>query len=276
MDRRLFLGALALSTVAAVTGGALIGDDFYLPKPPEPMDPRGEGVPRRFPRPMPTAVQLPPHFVPPNLTPIPLPGGTIFDLPGDGNLLALTVDDGASTEVVNLYAQFASLSGLRLTFFLNGSRPAWTDNAAVLRPLVESGQIQLGNHTWSHADLTSLSNSEIEDELMDNDDFIRTTYGVEARPYFRPPFGYHDERVDDVARGLGYSTPVMWYGSLSDSSNLTDQQLLGFAQQWLLPQHIVIGHANFPTVTRLFDQIAGIIRDRGLQPITLDDLFLRP
>lgn len=276
MDRRLFLGALALSTVAAVTGGALVGDDFYTPKAPVPKGPRVEGIPRPFPRPMPTPVALPPHFLPPTLTRIPCPGGTIFDLPGDGNLLALTVDDGSSTEVVNLYAKFAERSGLRLTFFLNGSRPAWTDNAAVLRPLVESGQIQLGNHTWSHADLTSLSNSEIENELMVNDDFIRTTYGVEARPYFRPPFGYHDERVDAVARGVGYHTPVMWYGSLSDSGEINDQQLLGFAQQWLLPQHVVIGHANFLTVTRLFDQIAGIIHDRGLQPITLDDLFLRP
>lgn len=36
----------------------------------------------------------------------------------------------------------------------------------------------------------------------------------------------------------------MWYGSLSDSSLLTDDVLLAQAQQWLLAQHFVIGHAT--------------------------------
>ena len=54
------------------------------------------------------------------------------------------------------YTQFAKDTGVRLTFFVNGTYDSWTDNLAMLRPLVESGQIQLGNHTWSHPDLTTL------------------------------------------------------------------------------------------------------------------------
>jgi peptidoglycan/xylan/chitin deacetylase (PgdA/CDA1 family) len=194
-------------------------------------------------------------------------------VPGKGNLIALTVDDGASSAVVALYAEFARRSGMRITFFLNGSRPSWTENAAVLRPLVDSGQVQLGNHTWSHPNLKKLSDSEVARELSRNDDFIRTTYGISAKPYFRPPFGFHDARVDRVAAGLGYSTPVMWFGSLSDSALITDAQLKGFADQWILAQHIVIGHANFPTITHCFDYLAELIRQRELVPVTLHDVF---
>jgi len=233
-------------------------------------------MPRLAPRPFPQPIPLPIHFTPPALQRIPLPGGRLGALPGDRSLVALTVDDGGSSEVVALYAKWIAESGMRVTFFLNGSRPAWTDNAEALRPLVADGRVQLANHTWSHPKLTDCSDSRIEDELLTNDAFIRDTYGVEARPYYRPPFGVMDERVAGVAASVGYTQPVMWYGSLADSGLITDAELMQYATDWLLAQHIVIGHANWPTVTRHFGDIASIIRSRGLVPVTLDDVFVRP
>ena len=133
---------------------------------------------------------LPP---PPVSARIALPGpGVLSVLPGDGDLLALTVDDGVSTDVVRLYTQFAKDTGIRLTYFVNGTYRSWTDNAALLRPLVDSGQIQLGNHTWSHPDLTTLSAGRIGDEITRNDTFLKNTFGVDARPYLRPPYGKHN------------------------------------------------------------------------------------
>lgn len=270
----MFLGALVASALGAFGAGVVADAPWAVPPPP--VEPRILGVPRRVPHPMPAPIPMPKRFLPPALERVPLPGETLYSLPGDGPLVALTVDDGASSEVVGAYARWAADSGMRLTFFLNGSRPSWTEQADALRPLVASGQLQLANHTWSHPDLTACSDAQIEDELLSNDAFIRDTYGVEARPYYRPPFGYLDDRVASVAFGVGYRQPVMWYGSLADSGELTDAQLMEFATRWLLPGHIVIGHANFPTVTRHFAELADLIRARGLVPVTLDDVFLRP
>ena len=49
-----------------------------------------------------------------------------------------------------------------------------------------------------------------------------------------------------------------------------------YADTWLLPQHIVIGHANHAPVTNVFPQLTEILRSRALQPVTLDDVFARP
>jgi peptidoglycan/xylan/chitin deacetylase (PgdA/CDA1 family) len=46
----------------------------------------------------------------------------------------------------------------------------------MLRPLVESGQIELGNHTWSHPDLTTLTKSDIAKQLTRNDESLKKTY----------------------------------------------------------------------------------------------------
>ncbi|PPG30098.1 polysaccharide deacetylase [Pseudoclavibacter sp. RFBB5] len=204
---------------------------------------------------------------------IALPGGTLTGLPGEGNLLALTVDDGADSEVVAGYAEFMQRTGFRATFFLNGIYDSWTEQAGVLRPLVESGVAQLANHTFSHPDLTELTDSEVVEELQSNENFIRTTYGVSGAPYFRPPFGYHDDRVDAAAASVGYTQPVLWYGSLSDSGLITADQLRGFADQYLLAQHIVIGHANFPPVLECLDYIQQLVVSRALRTVTLDDVF---
>ncbi|WP_208543734.1 polysaccharide deacetylase family protein [Rathayibacter sp. VKM Ac-2804] len=221
------------------------------------------------PRPVPTATAAP---VPVRAR-FPLPEGTITELPGDGSLLAWTVDDGADSDVVAAYAQFAKDTGTRLTFFLNGKYDSWTVSAPALAPLVASGQVQLANHTWSHADLTSLSDDGIQEELGRNGDFIRATYGVEAAPFYRPPFGYTDARSRAAAAAVGYTATTLWYGSLSDSGRITPEQLLGFADEWFRPQRIVIGHANFDPVTTVYAQLVDLLRARSLETVTLRDVF---
>ncbi|BAX92071.1 polysaccharide deacetylase [Mycobacterium shigaense] len=220
---------------------------------------------------------------PPKVMPLPdpgsrvaLPGTVLKTLPGEGDLLAWTVDDGVDSEVVRLYTQFAKDTGVRLTYFVTGGYRSWTENIAALRPLVESGQIQLANHTWTHPDLTRLSPKQIAEELKSTDVFLRNTYGVDATPYFRPPYGHHNAAVDAVAADLGYRVPTLWSGDLRDSALLPEDQIVRMAYQFFLPQNIVIGHLNHAPVTHVYGQLVEIIRARRLRTVTLNDVLLKP
>ncbi|WP_246600137.1 polysaccharide deacetylase family protein [Skermania piniformis] len=261
MHRRQLLGLLAAGTVTAITGCTREPD----PHPAAAPDP---GAPTTTSAPL-----LPPP--PPRDRRAPAPDGVLTKLPTPGPLLALTVDDGADPDVVGAYIRFAEDTGARFTFFVTARYPGWIRHRDRLRPLVDSGQIQLGNHTWSHPDLTSLSQHAIADELRRTHDFLHNTYGVDATPYYRPPFGYHNPTVDAVAADLGYTHPTLWYGSLSDSGLITEDYLLQCAHRYFTAQAIVIGHANFPPVTRVYPQLVEIIRERGLSMVTLDDA-IRP
>ncbi|MFC7575896.1 hypothetical protein ACFQX8_28400 [Klenkia terrae] len=123
MDRRRFL-ALTLAGGAALTGcgstpSAAPSSTTTTPPPPT--------------TPPPTTPPAP-SFPAPQLTRVPIPPGRLTELPGDGSLLAWTVDDGDDSSVVRAYTEFGRDTGTRLTFFLNGSKPAWTENADLLRP----------------------------------------------------------------------------------------------------------------------------------------------
>jgi peptidoglycan-N-acetylglucosamine deacetylase len=208
---------------------------------------------------------------------VPLPGGGVLNkLPGDGNLLALTVDDGVNTDVVRLYTQFAKDTGVRLTYFVNGTYRSWTDNLALLRPLVESGQVQLGNHTWSHPNLTRVPASRVAQQIARNDAFLKTTFGVDARPYLRPPYGRHNSTVDGVAADLGYTAITLWSGSLADSTVITEDYIVQMARRAFTGQAIVIGHLNHLPVTHVYEQLRDLIRARNLRTVTLNDVFLPP
>jgi peptidoglycan-N-acetylglucosamine deacetylase len=270
LNRRRFLGALSVAVLggAAMAHGGL-GNPAHTPTaaaaahtPPPPAG--GKVVP-------------PASLSPPPIVRVPLPGGGVLTkLPGDGNLLALTLDDGVNTDVVRLYTQWAKDTGIRLTYFVNGINRSWTDNLALLRPLVESGQIQLGNHTWSHPYLTKVPASRVAQEISRNDDFLKSTFGVDARPYFRPPYGRHNSTVDRVAADLGYTAITLWLGSLSDSTVVTEDYIVQMARRYFTGQAIVIGHLNHPPVTHVYGQLRDVIRERNLRTVTLNDVFVAP
>ena len=194
-------------------------------------------------------------------------------LPGEGKYIAWTVDDGADPEVVRAYAEFSRRTGTRLTFFINGQYPAFRQHRDLLLPLVKSGQLQIANHTYSHAALTSLTDEQIVQELTRNDEEIRRLFGVSSKPYFRPPYGYYDARVLAAAASCGFTRPVLWYGSLADSSNISSAEVYAYAEKYALAQHIVIGHLNYRGVVSELDRIRELLDRRGLTTVTIRDYY---
>lgn len=194
-------------------------------------------------------------------------------LPGEGKYIAWTVDDGADPEVVRAYAEFSRRTGTRLTFFINGQYPAFKQHRDLLLPLVKSGQLQIANHTYSHAALTSLTDEQIVRELTRNDEEIVRLFGVSSKPYFRPPYGYYDERVLAAAASCGFTRPVLWYGSLADSSNISSAEVYAYAEKYALAQHIVIGHLNYRGVVSELDRIRALLDRRGLKTVTIRDYY---
>jgi peptidoglycan/xylan/chitin deacetylase (PgdA/CDA1 family) len=259
MDRRHFLLALSAATVGAmgVTRWSTSGQQQATAATPVAVEPR--------------PALLPP---PPKEARVALPGGGVLSsLPGD-DLLALTVDDGVNSDVVRLYTEFAKDTGVRLTYFVNGAYRSWTENRDLLRPLVDTGQIQLGNHTWSHPDLTKLPLTAVAEELRHTHDFLWKTYGIDARPYFRPPYGAHNANVDKISGELGYTADTLWSGSLEDQVVAPEDEIVRVAGKYFTPGAIVIGHLNHLPVTHVYGQLVELIRDRRLRTVTLNDVFV--
>ena len=290
MDRRSFLATLISGVALAAVGGgagyalgregldplALVpGSDAMPPTTATPAPtlvyPDGRPVPTVLPQ----AQEVFGQFAVPRTARIRVPSGEISALPGNGNRLALTVDDGASAETIKGYCDFVERTNFRMTFFITSQYDGWDQNMKQLRKLVDRGNIQIANHTTTHKDLTAVSSSTVADQLAGCERYIKNNFGITGHPYFRPPFGRINDNVAHVAANQGYSTPVLWYGSFGDAGRVSYASIRSLARRWLQAEHIVIGHANFPPVTHCFGYIENILHARKLQPVTLDDVYQR-
>jgi peptidoglycan/xylan/chitin deacetylase (PgdA/CDA1 family) len=257
--------------VASVIAGCSSGDDRAArPGRPSSSTSTSTSAPeRRLREPTPQRVQL-------DAFPPPRPGQArkVTRGPAGTDQIAITIDDGYCADCVAAYVRFAETSGIHITFSPNGAfQEYWNPHAPTLRGLVEAGQVQIGNHTFSHPDLKKLTDAQVRAELERNEQWIQATFGVTTRPWYRPPFGFHDDRVDAVAGSLGYTRVLMWNGSFGDARLLTPDVLMAQARKYLEPGVVMLGHANHPTVTQLFGQIEDLLRERNLEPVTLDEMF---
>jgi len=272
VGRRALLGLLVAGAVIGLSD-TTAGERSTV----KPGEPRPRTVIPRSIRPVTAANASPPEpVVQLNSVPPPHPGSprTVSAGLPNGRRIAITIDDGFCVPCSEYYVALAQQTGIHLTLSPNGVYgPIWEPLAPLIRPLIENGQVQIGNHTYNHYNLLALSDTAVEDQIHRNEEWIQATFGITARPWFRPPYGAHDARTDDIAGQLGYTNIVMWNGTFGDSTPISPKQLLNLANEYLKPGTIMLGHANRPTIEPLWGQIQGIIAARGLVPVTLDEMF---
>jgi peptidoglycan/xylan/chitin deacetylase (PgdA/CDA1 family) len=116
----------------------------------------------------------------------------------------LTFDDGPSREITPLVLKALRRHRVKATFFVVGAMVA--NSKDLLTRILGEGH-RVGNHSYSHRDLRTLTDLEIVGE-------VRRTEAEIARhmvpdKIFRPPFGLHDDRVDAVLAAAGYRM-ILW------------------------------------------------------------------
>ncbi|KAF9079312.1 Carbohydrate esterase 4 protein [Mortierella sp. AD031] len=122
------------------------------------------------------------------------------------NTMAMTFDDGPFEYFANITELF-NLNGAKATFFINGDNYDSIFNYEdELQNAYDAGH-QIASHTWSHADLATLSVSQINYEMSELDAAIKSIIGVSPM-YMRPPYGSINDLVINTI-GTRY-TIVMW------------------------------------------------------------------
>ena len=135
----------------------------------------------------------------------------------------LTFDDGPDPVVTDRILSTLDINGIRATFFVIG-RAAARHPEIVQR--VHSAGHGVGNHSFHHWHMAALSESEMESEILQTDEIIRTFTG-EAK-LFRPPYDSYSSGVHAVVKRLGYRT-VLW------NVDTDDWQPIRQPDKWVAP-----------------------------------------
>ena len=124
----------------------------------------------------------------------------------DKKLIALTFDDGPHPKETNQILDVLKKYNVKGTFFIAGKHANWYP-----QPLVRASKEghEIGNHTFNHPDISNLSNSQLEEEILKCEDILIKLTGKKPT-LFRPPYGsYKKEELDLIAKKLDYKI-VLW------------------------------------------------------------------
>lgn len=186
-------------------------------------------------------------------------------------LIALTFDDAPSRTMENLLATFAAYNEANpdckafATFFFNGYL---FDNATVhlLNGALALG-MELGNHTYSHLDLTALTPEKIQWEIDETDKLLQKADRKE-RHLLRAPFGKINQNVRAVAQA-----PLLdWNIDTLDWAGKSAEEIFETAFSAKADGSIVLMHDGyFPTVDAL-KRLLPALKAAGYQAVSISQL----
>lgn len=120
--------------------------------------------------------------------------------------LYLTFDNGYENGYTAKILDVLKEKGVPATFFVTGHYVR--DQPDLLKRMVNEGHL-IGNHSWSHPDMTRISDQQMKEELDRVKEEVAKLTGQQEMRFVRPPRGIFSERSLAVSRQLGY-TSVFW------------------------------------------------------------------
>ncbi|MEV7967221.1 polysaccharide deacetylase family protein [Sphaerisporangium sp. NPDC088356] len=181
--------------------------------------------------------------------------------------ISLTFDDGPGPYTAKLLDLLRE-HHTKVTFFLVGQRVR--KYAKTARGMAREGH-EIGNHTYTHPHLTSLSDDEVRDEIVRTQDAIRKATGKEP-DIMRPPYGDTDERVGSIAAELGLSQ-IVWNGSSRDwelrNTAAITKKVLGLAKR----DRVVLMHDVWPETVKAMPKILTTLENKGYHVVPVKTLL---
>ena len=183
----------------------------------------------------------------------------------NGPMIALTFDDGPYPKVTGHILDVLEKNGVCATFFVLGSRIEGHED--MLTRMDELG-CEIGNHSFSHADLTRLSKADCQRELSDTDAEIRRVTG-HAASVVRPPYGYYNKTVMSAAeRPL-----ILWTVDTNDWRGKAPGEIADYVIQQAKEGSVILMHDQQTQTADAMEMIIPTLIEEGFRFVTVSELI---
>lgn len=185
--------------------------------------------------------------------------------------LYLTFDNGYENGYTPRILDVLKEKQVPAAFFVTGHYVK--DQPELLKRMVLEGHI-VGNHSWSHPDMSTLSEASIKTELDKVKEQVEILTGQKEMKYLRPPRGIFSERVLAASKQFGY-TNVFWSVAYKDwdvNAQRGSQYAYNEVVKQLHPGAIILLHSVSKDNTEALGTIIDEARRQGYLFKSLDQL----
>jgi len=136
-----------------------------------------------------------PHSIPFELAPS---GKPITNVRTDKKVVALTFDDGPVNPYTEEVLDILKKHKIKATFFVTGQNAQ--HNQDIIRRIYDEGH-EIGNHTWSHPQLTHKSAAYVRQQIDSTDSILRKI-GYKGEIHFRSPYALKPLVLPGILKSL--------------------------------------------------------------------------
>jgi hypothetical protein len=173
--------------------------------------------------------------------------------------VGLTYDDGPTGSTSTLLNTLRA-NGARATMFNIGQNVQRNPSAAASQ--IAAG-MWVGNHSWTHPHLTQLSQAQMQSELSQTQNAIRSATGTTPR-LFRPPFGETNATLRSVEASLGL-IEIIWDVDSQDWNGASTAAIVQAAGR-LTNGQVILMHDGIQNTINAIPQIMANLNSRNLCP----------
>ena len=189
----------------------------------------------------------------------------------DENAIYLTFDCGYENGNLPMILDALLKHEVSALFFLTGH--FMEEEPELVLRMVNEGHL-VGNHTYDHPNLTTVSRERFHDELTRAEEKFYEITGEQMAKYLRPPEGKFNQEMLNWASDAGYYT-IFW--SLAYVDWYVDQQKgPDHAQTQIMnrihPGAIILLHSTSSDNATAMNELLPTIKEAGYKFQTLDDL----
>ncbi len=194
--------------------------------------------------------------------------------------LAITFDDGPDPKFTGAILDILAEKQVKACFFVIGANAS--SYPSILGRIYKEGH-DIGNHTFTHPDLTAITHAQIELELNATQRLLEAELGINTL-LFRPPYGedLNPETVDHAqalvtSTGLGYTTVGITIDP-HDWANLTKKQIVSeiIAQANRGEGNVILLHdagGNRSQTIAALPELIDQLREQGYEFVTVHELL---
>ena len=180
--------------------------------------------------------------------------------------IALTFDDGPHPYYTDLLLDGLAERGVKATFFLLGENIEGRED--VIRRMSEEGHL-IGNHTFYHVDIHSLSMEEACAEIRDTSEAIRAITGQQVE-YVRPPYGNWNKELECQVMMI----PVFWTLDTLDWKVKNTDRIVREVLEDVEENDVILMHDSYRTTVEAALRIVDELQKKGYEFVTADELIL--
>ena len=179
--------------------------------------------------------------------------------------IALTFDDGPHPVYTPLLMDGLAKRKVKATFFITG------ENAEAYPELVKRMQEEghlIGNHTYSHIQLTRGNREKFKGELKKTNEIIEeiTGHGV---TYVRPPYGSWDKSFEKELNMI----PVLWNIDPLDWCCNDASCVIRRVESAAGEDAVILLHDSYPSTVTAALQIVDDLQKQGYMFVTVEEIL---